>query len=155
VRDAAHPLELASLALPLIAVSLLGPLWIHYLAASVVQHGSVAGRDFDQWIRFSLALVGHCHLVLGYLAWRFARKLCTGECHQAAAEAWRAWGITLASSAVPGVVLLAIPVLLVALTGAVFIPLLFGRVARTCQRERLLLRQVTIVETCATERGPA
>ena len=51
----------------------------------------------------------------------------------------KALGLTVAISAVPGLLLLAVPPLLTAITGIVFIPLLFIRMWRRLLEERAVL----------------
>jgi hypothetical protein len=126
LRRLTDGLERSSVALPLMMVALLMPLTLQAIVSKPLF--SWKGDDFDGWILMSLAIVGHCHLVLAYLGWRFARtmrswstQVLVGKRHR---EGWVAWGITTAVSFVPGIILLAIPPILVAVTG-LFVPIVF------------------------------
>lgn len=144
VRNLAESLERASIALPLIAKALLIPLTLHFLVAVLVSQGEIRLSDFDEWINISALLVGHSHLVLAFLCWRFAKKLSTSDNDVFAVfpvrNDWgRAFGITVATSAVPGLVLFAVPVIVVILTGLAFIPFMFHTIKRQIMRERATL----------------
>jgi hypothetical protein len=54
-------------------------------------------------------------------------------------DGWSAWGITIAASAFPGLALLFVPVILVAVTGVLFIPAMFRFMSLRVSRERLTL----------------
>src|SRR5262249_30968662 len=115
-------LERESVMFPLMAIALLAPLCIHFIVA-----GAWIWPKFDQWIAVSYVLVGHSHLVLAYLGWSFARRVCrtpTEDLATVSHGGWRAYWIVVGSSAFPGAVLLMIPIALVAVTG-LFIPWLF------------------------------
>jgi hypothetical protein len=135
-RRRTAPLERASVALPMFAVALLAPLTLHRLVYSLVAHDG----DFESWARMSLVIVGHAHLVLAALCWQFAYKAFQAPVERIRAEgrraAWRALGITIGVSALPGAVLLLIPPILTAVTGIAFIPLLFWGMSRILVSER-------------------
>lgn len=128
ILSRADRLELASVALPIAGITFLLPLFLHFLFATAVWHEDA--REFTQWIRVSLVIVGHAHIALAILGYRFARKL-----HQQDDAAlarlrvhreWaKSWGITIGVSCLPGIVLICVPPLLVAATGIVFIPFMF------------------------------
>jgi hypothetical protein len=155
VRELADRLEWRSVALPMTALALFLPLTLHYLVAGMLRASVPDGRDFDGWISLSLLFVGHCHIVLAYQAWRFARVLRgTRDVFSvgliADRSGWHAWGITILSSLVAGVLLLLIvPIAgialvivapaVVAATGLAFIPTMFARMGRLIREERLLL----------------
>jgi hypothetical protein len=155
VRDLAERIEWWSVALPMTALALLLPLSLHYAVAAMLRVSAPDGRDFDGWISLSLLFVGHCHVVLAYQAWRFARSLRgTRDAFSvgiiADRSGWQAWGVTIASSLVAGVLLLVIvPIAgialvvvapaVVAATGLAFIPTMFSRMGRRIREERLLL----------------
>src|SRR5262249_42161485 len=135
-------LEMWSTTLPLAAISLLTPLTLHYFAALLM--GSAAPRSYSEWIRISLVIVGHAHLTLMYLAIRFGRKLVESESDKIAnmsihSEWAKAWAITILVSGLPGVVLFAVPPILVAITGIVFIPFMFTVTQRRVLVERALV----------------
>jgi hypothetical protein len=155
VRDLAERIERRSVALPMTALALFLPLSLHYLVAAMLRVSVPDGHDFDGWISVSLLFVGHCHVVLAYQAWRFARVLRgTRDVFSvgliADRSGWHAWGITILSSLVAGVLLLLIvPIAgialvivapaVVAATGLAFIPTMFARMGRRIREERLLL----------------
>jgi hypothetical protein len=129
-------LEGPSLAYPLLAVSLLGPLSIHLLLAVGLVSATLG--HFDGWIALSLVVVGHAHLTLAAFAVLHARRLqheldngipTVGASRGFVALAW-----TAAAGALPGLLLVCVPPLLVAATGAVFVPWLFHW-ARACAIE--------------------
>lgn len=131
-------LERWSVALPMMALSLIMPLTLHAFAWILLWNN----RNFDDWILMSLAVVGHAHLVLAYLSWRFARNLhgwtsaeLTKRRHR---EGWLAWVITTAASCFPGILLLGIPPGLVAVTG-LFGPIVFYVNAKRVVAERQAL----------------
>ena len=155
VRELAERIEWRSVALPMTSLALFLPLSLHYLVATMLRVSAPNGHDFDGWISLSLLFVGHCHIVLAYQAWRFARVLRgTRDVFSvgliADRSGWHAWGITILSSLVAGVLLLLIvPIAgialvivapaVVAATGLAFIPTMFTRMGRRIREERLLL----------------
>src|SRR5262249_59716756 len=99
-----------SIAVPMTALALILPLTLHYAVALILRVSVPDGRDFDGWISLSLLFVGHCHVVLAYQAWRFARALReTPDVFSvgliADRSGWQAWGVTIAASLVAGVLL--------------------------------------------------
>jgi hypothetical protein len=134
-------LELASLALPMAAVSLLAPLTIHLLVGTTLLN--VRFDQFNAWILMSLVLVGHAHVTLLVFSVmhvvRVRRDLDRGEPTGGVVQGFWALLWTIAASAIPGAVMLFIPPLLVALTGLSFIPLLFVWVGRRACRERRIV----------------
>ena len=153
-------LELWSTALPLGAISLLMPLCLHYGIATVA--GSQSAEGFATWIRISLVIVGHAHLALLALAIRFAWKMkrSTSEDlgQMATSREWlKAWGITVGVSAVPGVLLLAVPPIIAAATGIVFIPFMFAFMRRRVMHERatMELAEETVHVRVASDAAPA
>jgi hypothetical protein len=153
LAERSGPLERAATALPLIAGSLLLPLSIHllvYAGISGVGAGEVDVEAFDKWIALSLAIVGHCHLVLAFLGWRFARSATQKGGVGVDDQGWLAWWIVIVASVVSGLLLvfflpyaaLALVFVvpgLVTTTGLLFIPALFSRAARRIRHERALL----------------
>jgi hypothetical protein len=128
-------LEPWSIALPMMALSLLAPLTLHALVAAV------AGwmDDYTIWIAASAAIVGHAHLVLAIACAHFAFRMKDRDPAEDPRRGWVVWAIAIAVSAVPGVVFLAIPPALTAVTGLIFIPAMFGWARRTVAAERLRL----------------
>jgi hypothetical protein len=155
VKILAEEIEWRSVWVPMAALALVIPLTLHYLVAAGLHVSVPDAHDFDRWISLSLLCVGHCHLVLCWQAWRFARavqrerdSLVVGLLADRAG--WHAWGVTIASSVVAGLLLLmVVPVAGVALvivapavvaaTGLAFIPAMFIRMGRKIRDERLLL----------------
>lgn len=148
VRRAAAELagsgEKRSIALPMIGVGLLAPLSIHLVVWSLGlndgldTHGWLQG--FDVWIGASLLLVGIAHIVLAYQCGRFAGALADTPLRELSretpAKGWGALGYTILAACLPGIVAFAIPVLLVAVTGLLFVPWMFGHMYRRVLQER-------------------
>ncbi len=137
-------LEVWSTALPLAALSLLMPLTLHY--GFLALFGTGSARDFAAWIRLSMIIVGHAHLALMGMALAFARKVSRSTSEDLGAmpihREWaKAWGLAIGASAVPGLLFFAIPPILTAITGLVFIPLMFVLVRRCVMNERALLER--------------
>jgi hypothetical protein len=155
-RRTLFSIERASVFLPLAALVLLVPLGSHF-ALWVVMTGAPGMftpeiLQFDYWIRASLLVVGHSHLMLVYFASRFARSIeqSSDELPTAIAQAgWSAYGRTLAWS--PALSLAAALVLspvfpfgllaplvvfvVVAITG-MFVPFVFQHYATLVAHER-------------------
>lgn len=146
--DQADRRELWSVALPLMAIALLAPLTIHALVygALLAYQGSLASNvaDFNTWVALSLLIVGHAHLVLAFLSYRFAKKLRelpTVELEQKGGQlGWNAFWWTVFVSAVPGALLYLIPPLLTLFTGLLFSPAAFRFMRRRVMAEREALR---------------
>lgn len=124
--------EKTSVALPMAGVSLLAPLSLHLVVWSLCggEVGSAWWLDaFDGWIGTSLLLVGVAHLTLACLCGRFADKVGASSLvalsRSTPMSGWAAFGWTVLASCLPGIVALAIPPLIVAATGIVFIPYMF------------------------------
>jgi hypothetical protein len=132
-------LERWSLTLPLAAISLLTPLTLHFLVACA--GGSIAG--FSVWARISVVIVGHAHLTLVALAVAFGRKLARSSYEEiwsmSIAREWaKAFGVTIAVSCLPGIVVV-VPPVLAAITGITFIPAMFIVARRCVLNERALI----------------
>jgi hypothetical protein len=147
--DIAMSWERRSAALPMAAASLLAPLTIHGIVWFVLARPSTAVSgmdDFGSWIALSVIIVGHAHLALLVSALRWAYKLRSVETIQLQIGLGRGWGTALLVSAgvacLPGIVLLAIPPILVLVTGLAFVPLMFHATARTIERERRVLEAI-------------
>jgi hypothetical protein len=134
--------EWAGAALPLAALSMVAPLSLHFLVRSLFAPVHVA--DFDGWIVLSVILVGHAHVALCICAVLWARAL--SERHTATladglrGSMFKALFITVGVAALPGILLMGIPPLLVLVTGLVFVPAMYAATVRCMQRERLELK---------------
>jgi hypothetical protein len=150
-REVAMRWERMSVALPIAAVSILAPLTIHgavYCILRVPSDGISASAvdDFGMWIGLSALIVGHAHVavLVGTVRWAYRlRATPTAKLRQGL---HRHWGTTLlvavGVACIPGIVLLGIPPLLVAITGVAFLPAAFGIAARAVSNERMELEAV-------------
>lgn len=145
VERLAAPLEGWSAALPLAAMSFLMPLTLHFFVAEILAKGDLLARSYDEWISLSVTIVGHAHLVLAIFAWRYGRKLAVRESIEivnTTHSGWlRAFGFTVLAGAIPGAIFFLIPPILVALTGAAFIPAMFILTSKRVVRERGVLEE--------------
>jgi hypothetical protein len=145
MRRMAEQWERAAAAWPLAALSLVTPLTIHLLVDWVtnLSHDERVLQDFGTWIALSVVLVGHSHLAVLIGSVRWARSLRERPTELLTTGLSRSWGITLlvamGLACLPGIVLLGIPPILVALTGLLFIPAMYLVTARCIQRERFAL----------------
>jgi hypothetical protein len=138
--------EQSSIALPMIAISLLAPLTVHGLAfvgfLAGVNNVDAWGK-FDGWIGLSAVIVGHAHIVLAYLCYRFAKKmreLPAEEVDDAGRKlGWNAFWWTVTASAIPSGVLYLIPPVVTLVTGLVFCPLMFAVMRKRILEERRAL----------------
>lgn len=130
----AERLERPSYTLPLVGLALMMPLTLH-TPFSLGDPRAVV--EMSQWIFVSLLLTTFAHVTLAALSFRFARRLqeqrlrCSAEREGLVAVGW-----TTLAGAVPGLFL---PAFIVAVTGALFVPLSFEVIARAHRRERGLL----------------
>ncbi len=137
-----QPLEHASTAWPLIAVSLLGPLTLHLFVFLLMSGGAIMTEawttlhstlmDFDGWIVLSAILVGIAHLVFVWASWDFLKLR----------RPWRSLMWATLTSAVPGAIFFAIPVVLTLVTGAVLVGIVFLPLGDTLDKERLILETI-------------
>lgn len=152
IAQRVHHLEQASLILPLIALCLLAPLTLHLIVG--VGFLGASAKQFNGWILLSLVLVGHAHAALVILAVRHIAAvrwaLDTGAPLRGGSRGLLALLWTVAVSTVPGAMLLFVPPLLVAATGALFVPWVFHWAARRAYVERALL----VEETGEEQRPP-
>lgn len=138
----ADRLETASIALPLIGISFLMPLFLHWCIGHVFQRSFASPYDYAWWIRASLAIVGHAHVALAILCWLFARKLHKADLgtmgnlkiHREWAKIWL---IVIGVSCVPGLLFFAVPPVIVAFTGLAFIPFMVAGMKDNVQKERV------------------
>ncbi len=137
-------LELPSLALPLVAAALLGPLLLHFTVFALwcaATSTALAMGDFATWIGLSMAIVGHAHLGLAICVGLFAGKLARTETETLANTGWGrdahvAIGLSTLVAACPGVVLLAVPPILAAFTAAVLVPTFYWLARRSVLADR-------------------
>ncbi|MBW2733188.1 MAG: hypothetical protein JRH20_12415 [Deltaproteobacteria bacterium] len=136
-----HQHERLALQVPLLAAALLTPLSLHLLIGVLWLGVSVS--TFGQWIITSMVLVGHAHITLALFALfhaaRVQRELDQGVKVSGASRGGVALLWTVGASAVPGIVMLCVPPILVAITGLVFVPWLFHWASRTAHSERAVL----------------
>lgn len=143
---AARPAR-ASVAWPLVGLSLVMPLTIHWVVAACLHGTWRIHAGFDQWIVASTILVGHCHVLVAIRAWRFGRSLCDdlridAPPEDAGSAARKAWCWSVVASLVPGALLVAIPTVLVAATG-LFIPVAFVALGALTEVERASLERAS------------
>ncbi len=138
--------ERSSVSLPLIALSLLMPLSIHALlfTAFAVATGNAGSLgNYDIWILFCAAVVGHAHLALACFGRAFASNLASIPDDMLLSEAERrsrsAFWWTVGISAIPGGILYLLPPIFTALTGAIFCGAMFRRIAEKVFEERAKL----------------
>lgn len=127
-----------SLVLPTLGAALLLPLTLHLLVFRLLDGHSWAS-EFDDWVGLSLVITGPAHLVFAILSAVRASKLAIGL---PAPSPLKIYGLTVAASCLPFVLLMAIPPVLVAITGLPILPLLYG-MERLIARERAALAAVT------------
>jgi len=120
----------ASLGLPMVGIVLAAPLTMHFVVYLVL--GGRLGDDFDTWIRLSAFLVGFAHIVLAILAWGVAHEIVVGERKTTTAGLI---GNTTLAACVPGIIAVAIPPLLVAVTAALFVPFMLAWARRRAGHE--------------------
>jgi hypothetical protein len=133
--------EWAGAALPLAALSMVAPLSLHFLVRCLFAPMRVG--NFDGWIALSVVLVGHAHVALCVCAVVWARGL-SGRHTAALADGLRgsmfkALFVTVGVASLPGILLLAVPPVMVLVTGLVFIPAMYAATVRCMRRERLAL----------------
>ncbi|APR80326.1 Hypothetical protein A7982_05673 [Minicystis rosea] len=145
-RTRATNLERASVALPLIAMALLGPLTLHAIVNVCVRH--VPLDEFHNWITLSTIIVGHAHLLLAWLGFRFATRLrATADADVRSMwirEGYGAYWRTVLASAIPGALLLLIPPAITGVTAPFIIFPAFWRMAHRVATERALLGGETV-----------
>jgi hypothetical protein len=129
-------LEYPSVLFPMLAISILAPLTLHVLVAGLLgTYGS-----FDSWIRGSVMLVGHAHLVLCICCARYAGLIRSSNSAALSARGERDWtralGFTTLAAAIPGVLLMAVPPILTFVTGIVFIPAMYKTLRNHVVSER-------------------
>ncbi|MCC6994013.1 MAG: hypothetical protein IT370_05230 [Deltaproteobacteria bacterium] len=124
----------ASLGLPMVGLVLAAPLTMHFVVYLML--GGRLTDDFDTWIRLSAFLVGFAHIVLAILTWGVAHEIVVGEPRTTAAGLI---GNTTLAACVPGIIAIAIPPLLVAVTAALFVPFMLAWARRRAGHENATL----------------
>ncbi len=133
-----YGLEVASVALPLTGVAFAAPLTLHSVVA--VMDGDLGG--FARWMQMTTVLVGHAHHALAIHGWVFASSLHRTRRGEPLEHTWPgALATAVVVSAVPGIVVFAIPPVLVLLTGFFFIPACYLFVQDTLMDERARVRR--------------
>jgi hypothetical protein len=144
VLDRVDLLAAPSFALPLAAVGLLMPYTLHAAVSEVwcVVTSSTGDhvRELDGWIVFTVPFVALSHLVIVGFGARFGRQLAAGVGPKDA-FGYAAGAVALATLAacIPGIVLLAIPPVVVAVTAAAFVPPAFQGMAKRAALEHAAL----------------
>lgn len=141
VRDSADRLGRLSIAAPMVAMALLGPLSLHMCVAALplVANGDPMLEDFGNWMAISAVVVGHAHLVLALVSWRYTGRLFAGRSGAALNEGVKALGWTVFTAAVPGILLIVLPPLITCATGLFVVIPTFIWAHRTASREHALL----------------
>ncbi len=149
LRRRASRWERASVALPMLGLSLLTPLTLHWTLATIhaASRGGVSPSDFSAWIALSAFFVGLAHvaLVVHSLIWASSlRRRPTANLRIGVHRAWiTALGMATGASLLPGTLFVSdvgpsvlLPPLIVAATGLAFIPLMYWATARRLAAER-------------------
>jgi hypothetical protein len=133
----AAELERASIAWPLIGLSLLAPISLHLLVSL-----PFATWEFAAWIGVSAIVAGPAHIALALCAWSYARALSKRQ-----TDYWSGWGalaFTTGVSTMPFALLFLLPPVLVFLTGALFVPFAWSRIKKLVDEERLTMGEAMI-----------
>ncbi|MDP2339447.1 MAG: hypothetical protein Q8O67_00705 [Deltaproteobacteria bacterium] len=117
-----------SLALPLVGMSLVAPLTLHAIISLFLDDAT----GFEEWTRMALLVVGHVHVALALMCARAAWRMSRGEQHISGVKILF---ITVGIACVPGVVLLALPPVIVLATGVVFVPAMIAIMSRISDDE--------------------
>ena len=115
-------LEFWSFSLPMAALSLLMPLSLHALI-SLVQ--GFDPKEFGEWIAMSGIVVGFAHMSLVAMCGVLVQKICASPMTFNKHLGWLAWGVSIGASCIPGILLMAIPPVVTAITGLLFVPWMF------------------------------
>jgi hypothetical protein len=144
LRARTMALESKSLAFPLVATILLGPLLIHFFVGLLIAALQKSWFCFDVWIAASFFLVGVAYAVAIILVVRWARSLRLRETAMLGQGLEGAWVCTLLittlaalfPSALAGAAMGVLPPLFVAGTGVIVLPLAYGATLSRLRRER-------------------
>lgn len=137
----------ASLLLPMTALILMLPLSIH-AAVAYLSEGAFSMQRFQGYMAISWFLTGASHLILvGFL-----RKLITevsqgnrkADFRQGAKYGAKALLWAIAAACIPGALAFGIPPLLVALTGAIPVPLIFGWTAQKVRTQSRFAEPISL-----------
>lgn len=140
-------LEVPSLVLPLVAGSLLVPLLLHFLVYALWCAGTATAlslSDYGTWIGMSMIIVGHAHLALAVCSILFARRLVKMETQDIAQsglgrDSGGAIGVATVVAAIPGLLLLAVPPILSAVTALAFVPFMYALARRSLVADRVAI----------------
>ena len=135
-----------------IAICLLAPLTLHLLFVLAIN--GYDARGFSTWIRISLLLVGHGHIALAILTARYTKRLRNDPFAGKTSihRAWgRAFGWTIAVTCLPGILLVAVPPLLAAVTALAFVPLLFLYIQGRHHADHALIELATAAQPMSEE----
>jgi hypothetical protein len=140
-RDLLDRLAAPSFGLPLAAGALIMPFTLH-AAVWAAFTGDAAAHlgELDGWIRFASPYTVLAHLALAACALRFGARLRDGLSPREVVD--RGCGAVLIAAmagCIPGILLLGIPPLVVAVTAASFVPLTFYLAAKRMAAERAVL----------------
>lgn len=127
--------------LVLAGVSLMAPLTLH-LAYTTITHTTPISliSNFSEWMRTSLVIVGHSHLVLAFMGWRYTWRLAVSDPGRSGVLAgFKAVGVAALVAALPGALLLGVPIALVAVTGSAFAPLAWWWATQRMRSDRATL----------------
>ncbi|MEO1336667.1 MAG: HEAT repeat domain-containing protein, partial [Myxococcota bacterium] len=128
-----------SLFLPLIGVGLLLPLSLHLLVAVVI--GAFSWIGFGLYMAISAITLLPAYGVLIRQCIRYGRSLAGMSAEPVLDQpGGHALAVTFLASFVPGIMLMGVPPVLVAVTGALFIPAMFAVARATYHREALSIR---------------
>ena len=141
VRDSADRLAQLSIGGPLVAVALLGPLAVQFgvSAFPILLDNASPVEAFGPWMAISAAIVGHAHVALAFVSWRYAKRLLAGNAPRPVREGLVALGWTVLASCLPGILLIGLPPLLTAATGVVLVLPAFYWAHRAAASEHALL----------------
>ncbi len=130
--------------LVLAGLSLMAPLTLH-LAYTAITHETPISliHNFSEWMRTSLVIVGHSHLVLAFMGWRYTWRLAVTDPGRSGVLAgFKAVGAAALVAVLPGALLLGVPIALVAVTGAAFAPLAWWWATKRMRSDRATLDDV-------------
>lgn len=119
VPDRGEQRHVASYVLPSVGAALMLPLTLHLPFAGAMH---VTNNGFDTWVELSLILVGVAHVVFAVMVGRRAAALAEGREPTSVRSIYLT---TVLCGGIPGVIIV-VPVVLVAMTVAFFVPLLYG-----------------------------
>ena len=141
-KESISTLERRSVGLLLVALSFLAPLTIHLVVSFLFTMGINWMENFGLWIAISLIIVGHCHLLLAWLSWGYSKRISGASVEEFAlmqGAGWRALGLVTLSSFIPAIFagpLFFILMIMVGVTGLLFIPAMFGWARNVLAYER-------------------